>query len=291
MSVKYYKAKSLPEAMTILGELGDKGKIVAGGTDLLIGIQHDKYAAPEALVDISFIGDLCGLNAKNGDGLSIGATTTHGAICSALNVIEKYPALAEASSQLGSPQVRNLATVGGNICNAAPSAETAPALIVLNTIAKIVGPSGERRIRLDEFFLGPSRTVLNQGEMLVGLDLNEPLQGAGNAYFRLSPRNALDIAVVNVAAYVKLNKECVFEDVCICMGAVAPTPVRATSAEKVMIGEIFSENLIKEAGQIAKTHAIPISDVRASAEYRKEMVAVLTERALTKAYVRAKLNL
>ncbi|MEW5919369.1 MAG: FAD binding domain-containing protein [Bacillota bacterium] len=291
MKFAYYKAKSLPEAMTMLEELGDKGKIVAGGTDLLIGIQHGKYAAPEALVDISFIDDLNRLNVQNGDGLAIGATVTHGAICRALNVLEKYPALVEASSQLGSPQVRNLATVGGNICNAAPSAETAPALVALKSMARIVGPSGERQIELKDFFLGPSRTDLKQSEILVGLNINEPPQGSGNAYFRLSPRNALDIAIVNVAAYVKLNKDYTFEDVCICMGAVAPTPLRATSAEKALVGETFSEKLMREAGQLAKTHAVPITDVRASAEYRREMVAVLTEKALAKAYERAKLNM
>ncbi|MDO9535784.1 MAG: FAD binding domain-containing protein [Bacillota bacterium] len=291
MKFAYYKAESVQEAMAMLGEFGDKGKIVAGGTDLLVGIQHGKYAAPEALVDISFIDELSQLNAQNGDGLSIGATVTHGAVCKAPNIFEKFPALVEACSQLGSPQVRNLATVGGNICNAAPSAETAPALVVLKAMARIAGPSGERQIELNEFFLGPSRTDIKQGEMLVNLQLSEPAQGSGNAYFRLSPRNALDIAIVNVAAYVKLNKDYAFEDVCICMGAVAPTPLRASIAEKAMFGETFSEKLIREAGQLAKTHSVPITDVRASAEYRKEMVAVLTERALTKAYERAKLNM
>jgi carbon-monoxide dehydrogenase medium subunit len=280
----YQRPENIGNAVEMLEQYGEKAKIVAGGTDLIIGIKNKKYA-PEILVDITLIPELMQTNYEKR--FTIGANVTHGIICRMAHIEKEYTALAEACIQLGSPQVRNLATIGGNVCNSSPSAETAPALIALNCRAKITGASGTREIELEKFFKGPSENALESDEILTHLELDQMPPSAGSAYLRLSPRNALDIAIVNVGAYVKLDNNQKIEDVRICLGAVAPTPVRAINAEKILIGEKLTESLLKEAGELSKAHSSPISDVRSSASFRKEMVAVLTERALCKAYERA----
>lgn len=279
--------QSIESTLEYLKKFGEKGKIIAGGTDLLIGIKNMKYL-PEKLIDITSIPDLNKIDFNEGKGIIIGANSVHADICQNDKIIENYTALAEACSELGSPQVRNVATIGGNICNAAPSAETAPALIALNCKVRTVGPSGVKKINVEEFFKGPSENVLEKNEFVTQLEIEEMPSRSGSSYIRLSPRNALDIAIVNVGVFVKLDDEFKFEEVRICLGAVAPTPVRALNAEKALSGETMSEKLLKEAGNLAKLNAKPISDVRSSAVYRKEMAAVLTERALFKAYERAK---
>lgn len=289
MKFDYYRAENINAALELMDKFGEAGKVIAGGTDLLIGIYNGKFF-PKAVVDIASIKDISGINATE-DSLKLGAAVTHSAICKENgNIAKTYTALIEACSHLGSPQVRNLATVGGNICNAAPSAETAPALIALQCKAVVTGASGIKEISLEDFFKGPSQTVLRRTELLTHLVIGRPPSAAGSAYFRLSPRNALDIAVVNVGVYVKLDPSDKFEEVRICLGAVAPTPVRASDAEQLLLNKSLSTDLIKEASKLAKKAAVPISDVRASASYRKEMVAVLTERAIIKAHQRAKQN-
>jgi CO/xanthine dehydrogenase FAD-binding subunit len=283
----YYKVNTIAGAIEILETMGEKAKILAGGTDLLVGVKNGKFS-PETIIDITPISSLSEIKDEENQ-IKIGAAVTHANICNTLkNMDSGFIALAEASSQLGSPQVRNLATIGGNVCNAAPSAETAPALIALNCNAIITGPSGNREMKLEDFFKGPSKNALEDFEILTDLQIERQPSASGSAYLRLSSRNALDLAVVNVGVFVKLDSSEKIESARICLGAVAPTPVRALKAENVLVGESFSDNLLEEAGRLAKMDAVPITDVRASASYRKEMVGVLTKRALKIAFERAK---
>lgn len=285
MRLECYRAESIESTIEFLEKHGMRGKIIAGGTDLLIAIRKGKYL-PQALVDITFIPGMDEINYKE-DKLKIGANMTHESICAETEIANDYIALVEACSQVGSPQIRNLATVGGNVCNAAPSAETVPALIALGCNVKISGPSGVREVALEKFFKGPSENILGEAEFVTHLELNQTPTNADSAYLRLSPRRALDLPVVNVGVYVELDSNKSFSNVRICLGSVAPTPIRATLSEEALIGQNLSEDLVMEAGRLAENHSKPISDVRGTASYRKEMVGVLTERAIYKAYERA----
>lgn len=287
MKFDYCKVDSVANAIEALERMGKKAKIIAGGTDLLIKIKNGDWA-PESIVDITPISSISEIKVEGANKVKIGAAVSHARICEAFKNDDKLAALFEASSQLGSPQVRNLATIGGNVCNAAPSAETAPALIALDCKALIDGPGGEREMKLEDFFKGPSKNSLEDLEILTGLQIEKQSSNSGSAYLRLSSRNALDIAVVNVGVFIKLDSSRKIECARICLGAVAPTPIRALKAENALLGEALNDKLLEEAGSLAKADSVPISDVRSSATYRKEMVEVLTKRALKIAYERAK---
>ncbi len=287
MKFDYCKVDSIANAIEALEKAGKKAKIIAGGTDLLIKIKNGDWN-PESIIDITPISSINEIKVEEANNVKIGAAVTHDRICKAFKNDDKLTALFEASSQLGSPQVRNLATIGGNVCNAAPSAETAPALIALDCKALIAGPSGEREMKLEDFFKGPSKNSLEDFEILTGLQIEKQSSNSGSAYLRLSQRNALDIAVVNVGVFIKLDNNRKIECVRICLGAVAPTPIRALKAEKALLSEALNDKLLEEAGSLAKADSIPISDVRSSATYRREMVEVLTKRAIKIAYERAK---
>src|SRR6185437_11106995 len=195
--------------------------------------------------------------------------------------------VADGAGLIGSIQIRNLATVGGNLCNAAPSADVSPPLIAAGARAEIIGPDGTRSVPMDEFFLGPRRTVLGPTELLLGVWVPEPAARSGGHYLRHTPRKEMDIAVVGVGSTITLDGErCA--DARIALGAVAPTPVRARGAEEALRGQVVSPDLIEEAARLAAEDARPISDVRGSAEFRRHLVAVLTRRTLTAAWNIAK---
>jgi aerobic carbon-monoxide dehydrogenase medium subunit len=233
---------------------------------------------PKYLVDIKNIPDLEYIRYDEKEGLRIGALTTIRQIETSLLIRERFLPLAQAAKVLGSVQVRNRATIGGNLCNAAPSAETAPTLLVLNTNVKVAGSKGERTLPLEQFFLGPGLTVL-QNEILTEIMVPSLSANIRGVYLKIGRRRAVDLALVGVAVAVAMdgNK---WKDVRIALGAVAPTPIRARRAEKLLEGKRTDAALMQEAGQIASEEASPISDVRASAWYRKELVKVLVQRAL-----------
>ena len=198
---------------------------------------------------------------------------------------EKYGILAQAAHKLGSHQVRNLATIGGNLCHAAPSAETASPLIALGASVKLRSVGGERSMLLEEFFKGPGKTALQAGEVLTEIQIPNSLPRTAGVYIKHSIRKAMDLAIVGVAVVVTGGEgNGICSDVKIALGAVAPTPIRAKQAEATVRGKKVEDVLIEEAAQIASKEAKPISDVRASAEYREEMVKVLTKRAFTQAW-------
>ncbi len=284
---EYLEPIRLQEVISILTRHGSQAKILAGGTDLLT-LLKERTLKPRFVINIKHLAGMEGIIHTPGKGLRIGALTSIRTLETSSLLKEKYPALAQAAHLLGSPQVRNLATIGGNLCNAAPSAETAPPLFSLSASARIAGPKGERTLLLESFFSGPGTTVLQEGELLTELFLPEPPPRMGSVYIKHCPRGSMDIAVVGVAVMVAVaSGNGKVEECRIGLGAVGPTPFRAMKAEELLRDKKPTELLVQEVAQRAATESIPISDIRASAEYRSQMVRVLTARALLLALERA----
>lgn len=278
MRFEYLEPASIEEAVSLLGRYDDEARVIAGGTDLLVQIK-DKSVRPEYVVDIGYIAGLDYISYDEKQGLRIGALSTIRALEKSNKISQTYPVISQAAGLLGSVAIRNVATIGGNLCNAAPSADTAPALIGLSARANIVGTGGGRVVPLEEFFTGPSETVIKRGELLVEVQVPVPPPETKGVYLKLS-RTAVDLATVGVAVIVTLGNGGTCKDIKIVLGAVAPTPMRAKRAEEILRGKRVDEALIEEASRVASGEAQPITDVRASAEYRREMVKVLTRRAL-----------
>jgi carbon-monoxide dehydrogenase medium subunit len=238
------------------------------------------------VIDLSGVARLRAIEAGNGKGLKIGSAVTARTLELDRAVRASYLSLAESGALVGSVQVRNLATLGGNICNAAPSADMAPPLLALDAEAVITGPKGERRVPIATFFTGVRRTVLAPDEILVELVVPNPGAHSGGNYLRHTPRRELDIAVVGVASQLTLaNGVCTKAR--IALAAVAPVPLRATAAEQALEGQAVTPDRIKRAADLALEAARPISDQRGSAEFRRHLVRVLTRRTLTTALARA----
>jgi CO/xanthine dehydrogenase FAD-binding subunit len=276
---------SVEECVKALATHGAGAKTVAGGTDLLPQMKN-ALVKPAVVIDLSGIAALRGVAAANGAGLRVGAGATARELELHPEVRRRYTGLSDGAALVGSVQIRNLATVGGNLCNAAPSADMAPPLLALEADAVIASPRGERRVPLVSFFQGVRRTVLAPDELLVALVIPAPPAGSGGSYIRHTPRRELDIAVVGVASQVTVqNGRCVKAR--IALASVAPTPVRATAAEQSLEGEALTPERIERAAGLAVEAARPISDQRGSAEFRTHLVRVLTRRTLTKALARA----
>jgi carbon-monoxide dehydrogenase medium subunit len=276
---------SVEECLRALADRGPDARVVAGGTDLVPQLKAGMLQTG-CVVDLSGVKQLRQLARANGSGLRIGAAVTARTLERDAAVKKAYPALSESGALVGSVQVRNLATLGGNLCNAAPSADMAPPLLALDAEAVIAGPNGTRRVPLASFFLGVRRTVLEPGELLVEIVVPDPRPHSGGNYRRHTPRRELDIAVVGVASQLTLA-----QGVCtkarIALAAVAPTPMRATAAERLLEGQPVTPELIERAAAAAVEAARPISDQRGSADFRRHLVQVLTRRTLTTAFARA----
>ena len=277
--------RSIEDCLKLLAERGPEAKLVAGGTDLLPQMKNG-LVKPTAVIDLSGVADLRVLRREDGAGLRVGASVAAREIELDPYTRSAYAALAESGALVGSVQIRNLATVGGNLCNAAPSADMAPPLLALEAEAIIAGPRGRRRVPMADFFTGVRRTVLAPDELLVELIVPAPGPRSGGQYLRHTPRRELDIAVVGVASQVTLS-----DGVCrkarIALAAVAPTPIRATAAERALEGQPLTAQQIARAAQLAVEAARPISDQRGSADFRRHLVGVLTRRTLTTALERA----
>ena len=279
----YHTPASLPEALKLLSAHGKDAKLLAGGTDLILAMKQHTVA-PGHLINLKTIPGLSGIKA-DAKGLTIGALTTMAEIEGSTIIKETYTPLWDAACVMASPQVRTLATIGGNLVSAVPSADTAPPLMVLSAQAHITGPAGERTCPVEALFAGPSACSIAPGDVVTRITI--PLPAGKGAYLKLMRRAALDLALVGVAAYVNLDAKNVCTDVKIALGAVAPTPIRATSAEAVLLGKVLTEETAAQVGKVAGTECRPITDVRASQEYRCSMVEVLTKRALLQAMNRA----
>jgi carbon-monoxide dehydrogenase medium subunit len=279
---EYLQARTLPEAIAVLGQ--DEGtRIVAGATDFLVRWRQGLWK-PRAVLSIQRIPGLDGVEYGEATGLSLGPLVSIRTLELHPLLQRHYPALSQAASTFAGVQIRNLATVGGNVCNASPSGDTLPALIAYAAECRLVGPEGERLVPLESFFMGPGRTALRPGEILVGLHLPPPPPRRGALYIKHSPRSAMDISTVGVAAMVTLEGQ---NDLCrevrISLGAVAPTVVRARSAEDLLRGQRLEAGLIQEAARLASEAARPIDDIRGTARHRRAIVEALTGRTLRSA--------
>ena len=280
-SFAYILAANIEEASQFLTGQMDKAKILAGGTDLLVGMKEGK-GGYKYLVDLKQITELKTIK-ESTEGVEIGATTSLQDIVDNTLIQKNWPALAQAVGMIGSVQIRVRATIGGNISNASPSADSVPPLIAYQAMAIVWSKDGKRQIPLKDFFNGPGTNVLEPGEILYSIYIPKPNDNTSCAYFKHGPRRAMDIAVINVAALVEMDTDGVCRQARIVMGAVAPTVLLAVEAETLLLGKKLNISLLEEAALAAQAIARPISDIRSSAEYRKDMVKVFTLRALKKA--------
>ncbi|MEE8533888.1 MAG: xanthine dehydrogenase family protein subunit M, partial [Alphaproteobacteria bacterium] len=270
-------------------EAGGSARPLAGGTDLVVQMKEraTRFPYPVTIVSLDRVSELRRLDFSDADGLRIGAGATMTDVATHPAVRERYTALAEGAGLVGSLQTMNMATIGGNVCNAAPSADTVPPLLVYEAEAVIVGPNGRRTLPLAEFFRGPGETVLAPDELLAELRLPVPPAGTGAIYERNTPRKQMDIAVVGAAVALTLSGDAI-ERARVALGAVAPTPLRARSAEAALQGQTANEETFAKAAEAAVQDSSPITDIRASAEYRRRLVKVMTTRLLAEAIGRAR---
>jgi len=282
----YAAPHSLQEAIDLLSRANGEGRPLAGGTDLIAQMKENRKS-PKLVVDVKRIPELNVLSYDARHGLRIGAAVSCTRIATFAPVRERYPALAEACALVGSVQIQNRAALGGNFCNAAPSADAVPPVLSYGGKVILAGPNGRRELPAEDFFVGPGQTVLGRGEILTEIHIPVPPPHSGAAYLRFIPREEMDIAVAGVGSFVQLStnqQRC--EQTRITLAAVAPTPVRARAAEEFLAGKTLDQSTITQAGELAATAAKPISDVRGSAAYRIELVKVLTCRTLQKAMER-----
>jgi len=274
---EYLSPQSLPEACALLAQYGESAKVLAGGSDLLVKMK-DGLMKPAYLVSLKNLDSLKAIRYENGTGVIIGALATHNEVMTHSLLQEKYRSVCEAAHTMAADQIRNIGTVGGNLVNAVPSADLPPILIALDALARIVGPDREKTILLEDFFLGPGKTVLGSDEILAEIIIpDQPTTGSN--YIKFGLRRAGALAVVGVASSVTV-RDATCQDVRIVLGAVAPMPMRAREAENMLRGKKLSQELIDEAGTIAAAESKPINDIRGSIEYRRNLVKVLTKRSL-----------
>jgi CO/xanthine dehydrogenase FAD-binding subunit len=277
-SFDYAAPDSLAEAVQLMGSSGT-ARAFAGGTDLIDQLKTNRRNA-DLVIDLKRIPELQRLEMAS-DGFHIGAARSCSDVHHDATVNQLYGGLADATGLVGSVQIQNRAAVGGNVCNAAPSGDTTPNLLAHEAVAVITGASGTRKVELTDFFVGPGQTVLQRGEILQELILPKPPECSASAYLRFIPRNEMDIAVAGASSFIHIDPATkTVRKARIAMASVAPTPVRARGAESVLEGNVISEALIAKAGDAAVESATPITDVRGSAEYRRELVRVLTRRTL-----------
>ena len=279
---EFVAARNAQHAVALLAEHGPSARLIAGGTDLLADLKFT-LDVPRIMVDISRVPDLKSIALRD-DGLAIGALVTHTEIMRSPIIKELFPALVDAAHTIGAVQTRNLGTLGGNLVTAVPSLDSGPALIALEAQVMMLGPAGGRRMPLSDFFTGPRKTALKPGELLIEILIPKRNLGKPTSFQKFGLRKGQALALVNVAASVWLKGEkSRFVEPRIALGAVAPKVIRAPQAEAYLEGRAATPEAMAEAGRIAAGEAKPISDFRASAEYRRELIAVLTRRALESA--------
>ena len=286
----YVRAQSTEQAVTLLMEGGEQARVLAGGTDLLAQLKEGRRKV-SLVVDIKFIPELNELCYDPAEGLWLGAAVPCHRIYNNHAVAHTYPGLIDAASLIGGVQIQGRASLGGNLCNASPAADSIPALIVHSALCQVAGPSGRRIIPVEAFCTAPGRTVLGSGELLVSVHLPAPKPGFGAAYLRFIPRNEMDIAVVGAGAAVQLDQGGkVIHSARVALGAVAPTPLLVSEAGNALASKTLAEaeTAIETAARLARDAARPISDMRGTIAQRKHLVGVLTRRALYIAIERAR---
>jgi len=271
--------KSVKEALSMLAKHNGSARMISGGTDVIIKLKRRDLAA-KYIIDLKTIDDLNFIRNDLHE-LRIGAVTNMTDVLESPLVCNKFPIIKDALSALASPQIRNTASIVGNLCNAVPSADSAPPLIVLQAKLKVVNLQNERMVPVEDFFTGPGATVLAPGELVTEISIPAPPAPGAGTYIKHQLRAEMDLAIVGVGVYLSLDaKKSICKDARIALGAVAPVPMRARKAEDVLNGKALTDNLIETAAQIASEESKPIDDIRSSAEYRRTIAEVLTKRAI-----------
>jgi CO/xanthine dehydrogenase FAD-binding subunit len=285
MSAAFSAPSSLAE---VLDALANGAVPLGGGTDLVVGHRQGKRLLPDVLVNLDRVAGLRGITQAKDGSLFLGALTNHQAIVTDALVLASYPALADASSIVGSTATRATGTIGGNVMNASPAADTIAPLLCHDAVAVLRSKTGERRVPFAELFVGPGRTIAAPGELLVGIELAPSSPTTGGAYVRLEYRRQMEIAIVGAAAVLRFDAHGKVEHAQVAMTALAPTIQRVPAAEHALIGSDAGDVAARAAGEAVAAASRPISDVRGSANYRRAMAAVITRRAIAAAAVRAR---
>jgi carbon-monoxide dehydrogenase medium subunit len=284
---RYYPATSITEAVSLLGRFGDRARVMAGGTDLLVQLRGERFEI-DALIDIKGIPELMALT-MNGDGLSIGGAVPCYRIYEDEAIAKAYPGIIDAASLIGGIQIQSRASLGGNLCNAAPSADAIGPLIVHSATVTLTGVDGTRTMPVEEVAIGPGKTVIGLGELLLSMDVPKPAPHFGAAYQRFIPRNEMDIAVAGVASSVVLDASGqTIQRARIALASVGPTPIFAKAASESLASKPATEENFAAAGEVAAGEASPITDMRGTIDQRAQLVRVLTRRTLTTAVERAR---
>ena len=285
--IDYQNPSSVDEAVKILAGSGGKARALAGGTDLIVQLRvKDPRVDANTVVNVKGIPELNELSYSSSDGLTIGADVPCYQIYNNDDVIKHYPALIDSASLIGGTQIQGRASLGGNLCNAAPSGDSIPNLVAHNATAKIIGPNGTREIPVEEVCTGPRQTSIAADELLISINFPSNNSGFGANYIRFIPRNEMDIAVAGAGVSVNIENG-TFTAGRVCLASVAPTPILVEAAGQALVGQPVGDAAIQKAADAAKEAAKPISDMRGTAEYRKHLCEVLTRRALNTAVERA----
>jgi carbon-monoxide dehydrogenase medium subunit len=278
----YFEPKTINDALALLARYGERAKVIAGGTDVMVDIKYKEE--PECLINIKRIPGLTGIQ-ENGGNLRIGPLVTIREMETSTTVRQRLPLLWESCHQFASLQIRNTATIGGNICRASPSGETLAPLLVLEAKAKVAFQDGEKTEAFNTFFQGPGKTSLGSKGLLTIIEVPYPPPNSRGVYLKHAVRGAMDIAMVGVAVVLAVDSaKQSLEDVRIGLGAVAPTPIRASKTESFLRGKALNAALLSEAVSMAAAESSPISDQRSSAEYRRWIVEALTRRGLEQSW-------
>ena len=286
-SFEYAAPRSLGEAVNLLAGARGNARVLAVGTDLIINMRVGRRK-PALVVDGKHIPELNELSVT-ASGLTIGAAVSCRRAYEHAEVAKRYPALVDSISLIGSVHIQGRATVGGNLCNAAPSGDSIPTLIALGAVAKVLGPHGTREVPVEDFCVAPGKTCLAEDELLVSLHIPAPAANSGARYLRFIPRNEMDIAIAGVGASVVLDPaKQAFVSARIALASVGPTPIFAREAGALLAGKPVNEDSIQLAADAAQAAAKPITDMRGTVEQRKHLIKVLTARALRGAIERAK---
>jgi len=275
---EYFEPRTLKEAVGLLVKYKGGARLLAGGTDVMIEMKGG-YVKPKYLINLKKIKGLDKISFSKKEGLRIGALVTWSTLLSSKPINQYYPVLRETASLIGCPQIRNIGTIGGNICHASPSADSAPALMIYEAQCVVAGPGRERIIPIEKIFTGVQKISLKKGEILTGFRLPTPDTESKGCYLKFSPRRAMDLPIVGVGVLVRAS-DGIFQDVKIALGAVAPTPIRARRAESLLCGMPVNDESIRKAAGEAVKESKPITDVRASRDYRLGLVEELTHRAI-----------
>lgn len=277
---KYFRPKNLEETLNLFDKYEEQAKLLAGGTDLIVKMK-DRVIEPKYIIDMSNLKELRFISKANNT-IRVGALTTLREIETSPLIREHVYVLSDAVKKMASWQIRNLGTIGGNLCNASPAADTAPPLLILEAKLKLNSSEGKRIVPVDQFFIDPGETILKNNELLTEIQIPIISENSGAAFLKLGRRAAYTLSIVSVAT-LAIVKDGIFKDVRIALGSVAPTPIRARKTEDEFKGLPATTDAIEKNCSYIVEDISPISDVRASAEYRKGMSIVLTKRALIEA--------